>query len=195
MLTNDGNDTRIRRDQGFTLNDTSWTAKFEFTPTVIIAFRTPYVGPAIFAYAASDNNLFYDSIQLCEENDQDGLMIYYNSTATVGCDSERIVFLTAIAPVSTEESIHICAGGSALLFCVETTDVGTYPEVYTSIEGCDYAIPLSIFSTPLQLSRFPVIRFLEGMWRYTFFQIYRFDQFVYMVTTCVYRLSGLSGSA
>lgn len=76
---NDGNDTRIHRDLGFTLDDNAWTANFDFKSTDIGEGATPRVGHVIFALTAGTNCPFNDSTYHCEISDQDGITIWYLS--------------------------------------------------------------------------------------------------------------------
>ncbi len=76
---NDGNDTRIHRDLGFTLSDDAWTANFDFKSTDIGEGLTPRVGHVIFALSAGTNCPFNDSTYHCDISDQDGITVWYLS--------------------------------------------------------------------------------------------------------------------
>lgn len=75
---NDGNDTRVWRDLGFSLNDNAWTANFEFTPTSI-GTDEPRVGHVIFALSDGNNCPFNDSIYHCDISDEDAITVWYLS--------------------------------------------------------------------------------------------------------------------
>lgn len=69
-------------------------------------------------------------------------------TSAFGCDSVVTTNLTILAPISTPQTIVVCAGASVLVGSNTYSSTGTYTDVMSSYFGCDSTITTDLTVLP-----------------------------------------------
>ncbi|MEZ5014647.1 MAG: gliding motility-associated C-terminal domain-containing protein [Chitinophagales bacterium] len=167
---NDGSDTRIWRDLGFSLNDDDWTANFDFTPDSIGPDGTAATGHVIFALTAGDNCPWNDSIYHCELSDQDGITVWYQSAyyATPSTTGFYLYAKDGDVGVTSWGIDWITAGVGQTYYMTLKRIMTNYLtlEAYADPERTDFIGSIDCFEIPDNITDLHVLQHANAPWGY-----------------------------